>query len=149
MGVWASSGGDHHAAHPGGATEVERVDAAAGIFGRGPEAEGLHENGVEVGRGAGGVEPLEEEAFVDGGVAAVLGRRQRCGQNDRVGVGIADSNGRRAQKAGVADRIYQTVSPVGCNVGLIPDLIEADCVLVAAGKCSGKAGEGLGRGGGR
>ena len=91
------TGGDHHAPNPRGAAKVERVNADAGVSGTGSEAEGLDKNGIEVGRGAGRVEALEEEAFVDGGVAAVLGGSERSGQNDRVRVGLADGNGRRAQ----------------------------------------------------
>ena len=125
-GCLSVTGCDHHLSHPRGAPEVERVNAAARIFRPGSEAERLHENGIEIGRGAGRVEPLQEEALVDRGVAPVLGGSQRRGQNYRVRVSGSHSDGGRAQQPGISDRIDQPVSPVGSNVRLIPDLIKTD-----------------------
>ena len=148
-GCLAVPGGDHDLPNPGCAAEVERVDAATCVPGPGSETERLDENGIEVGGGAGGVEALEEEALVDGGVAPVLGGGERGGEDDGVGVGGPHGAGGLLQEPSIANGIDQAVSPVGGNVGLIPNLIEADCVLVAAGKGGGESGKGFGLGGGR
>ena len=128
--------------------EVQDLGAPCRLSGRVAETERLDGDDVEEGCRAGRDHPLQEIRLVDGGVAAVDGRRQ--GSRPDQGVRIRRPNGGAggAQQVGIGHRLYVAVAPVRGDVRFVPHLVVAHAVAVASGNRGGEVGEGVRFGGG-